>query len=266
MMVRFGAVGVVALALVGAACGGTAGSAPDRNAGAAAAVTTIERSVSPEPEAVPAATSPVTTTEPSTITEPSTTTVPTTAASVAGRPDDGAPAVATVPSSTTAAARVRSGAVVSPAPSVGDPLAISIPAIGVTSVLTPTGYLPDGTVDVPDDPSLAGWFEPGPRPGERGPAVVMGHVDSRAEGPGVFYRLRDIAVGDVTTIETETGPIRFVVQSVEQHPKDRFPTERVYGPVHGAALRLITCGGSFDRSARSYRDNIVVFLVPERSS
>ncbi len=130
-------------------------------------------------------------------------------------------------------------------------------------MLLPTGYLEDGTVDVPKDPSIAGWFEPGPRPGELGPAVVMGHVDSRKNGPGVFYRLRDIEIGDVATIETTSGPVRFVVRSVEQFPKDEFPTDLVYGPVPEAALRLITCGGSFDSSVRSYRDNIIAFLVPE---
>lgn len=174
---------------------------------------------------------------------------------------------ATTPTTSTITATteppVRSGAIVSPTATVGDPLSISIPAIGVESVLLPTGYLEDGTVDVPKDPSIAGWFEPGPRPGERGPAVVMGHVDSRKYGPGVFYRLRDIEVGDVATIETTSGPVRFVVRSVEQFPKHEFPTARVYGPVPEAALRLITCGGSFDSSVRSYRDNIVAFLVPE---
>ncbi|MEO6652617.1 MAG: sortase [Ilumatobacteraceae bacterium] len=164
---------------------------------------------------------------------------------------------------TTTEPPVRSGAIVSPVATVGDPLSISIPAIGVESVLLPTGYADDGTVDVPKDPSIAGWFEPGPRPGELGPAVIMGHVDSRKYGPGVFYRLRDIEVGDVATIETTSGPVRFVVRSVEQFPKQEFPTDLVYGPVPEAALRLITCGGSFDSSVRSYRDNIVAFLVPE---
>lgn len=174
-------------------------------------------------------------------------------------PDTTAPP-STAPPST---APVRSGEIVSPVTSVGDPIGISIPSIGVQSLITPTGVLDDGTVDVPADASIAGWFEPGPRPGERGPAVVMGHVDSRSQGPGVFYRLREIPVGAVVTIETTDGVERFVVRSVEQYPKDEFPTERVYGSVRESELRLITCGGSFDASVRSYRDNIVAFLVPE---
>lgn len=158
---------------------------------------------------------------------------------------------------------VRSGAIVSPTHSVGRPLSISVPAIGAEGLITPTGVLADGTVDVPADPSVAGWFEPGPKPGERGPAVVMGHVDSRSYGPGIFYRLRELQVGDIAIVDTETGQERFIVTSVEQYPKDGFPTERVYGPVPTRELRLITCGGSFDRSVRSYRDNIIAFLVPE---
>ena len=91
----------------------------------------------------------------------------------------------------------------------------------------------------------------------------MGHVNSKQFGPGVFYRLREIPVGSVVTVGTTGGPERFIVQSVEQYPKNQFPTEAVYGPVPLPALRLITCGGSFDSSIGHYRDNIVVFLVPE---
>lgn len=157
---------------------------------------------------------------------------------------------------------IRPGDVVSPRHAAGRPIAISIPSIGVDSRIEPTGFTTDGAVDVPADASVAGWFEPGPRPGERGPAVVMGHVDSFDSGPGVFFHLRDVELGAIVTIATTGEPVRFVVRSVEQYSKEEFPTERIYGAVPGVELRLITCGGSFDRSARSYRDNIVVFLTP----
>ncbi len=157
---------------------------------------------------------------------------------------------------------VRSGATVSPDAPVGDPLSISIPSIGVESALVPAGVLDDGTVAVPPDPNIAGYFTGGPRPGERGPAVIMGHVDSKKSGPGVFWHLVDLAVGAPVTVQTTTGAEDFVVLSVEQYPKNEFPTERVYGPVPQPALRLITCGGSFDRSIRHYRDNIIAFLAP----
>ena len=180
------------------------------------------------------------------------------------------PVVTTAPATTVAPAPAtaipqpveRSGADISPDEPVGDPLSISIPSIGVESSLVAAGVLEDGTVAVPPDPNIAGWFTGGPRPGERGPAVIMGHVDSKKSGPGVFWRLVDLDIGALVTVETTTGPQQFVVQSVEQYPKDQFPTERVYGPLPQPALRLITCGGSFDRAIGHYRDNIIAFLVP----
>lgn len=161
----------------------------------------------------------------------------------------------------TAAPVVRSGAGPESSP-VGDPVAIVIPSIGVDDALVPTGTLPDGTVAVPDDADVPGWYTGGPRPGEPGPSVIMGHVDSARTGPGVFFRLRDIEIGATVTVITTTGAVHFSVRSVERYPKDAFPTERVYGSVPEPALRLITCGGSFDDAVGHYRDNIVVMLVP----
>jgi hypothetical protein len=89
--------------------------------------------------------------------------------------------------------------------------------------------------------------------------VIAGHVDSRL-GPGVFFRLRALRVNDAITVQMSNGGrVRFVVDAVRQYPKASFPTAVVYGPAPGAALRLITCGGRFDRSQRSYQDNIVVY-------
>jgi sortase family protein len=166
----------------------------------------------------------------------------------------------TVPVPTLPAPAVRSGADASLDAGVGEPLAISIPAIGVESMLLTTGTLVDGTIDVPKDPSVAAWFTGAPRPGDRGPAVIVGHVDSK-HGPGVFWRLHELPVGAIVTIETTTGPIEFVAERIEQYAKDGFPTADVYGAVPRPALRLITCGGSFNRSIGHYRDNIVAYLV-----
>jgi sortase (surface protein transpeptidase) len=99
-------------------------------------------------------------------------------------------------------------------------------------------------------------------PGEPGPTVVAGHVDSRT-GPAVFYRLDELAAGDRVEVTRSDGQV-FVyrVVTVESHPKNAFPTGRVYGPTPGPELRLITCGGDFDRSSRHYLDNVVVMAVP----
>ena len=110
----------------------------------------------------------------------------------------------------------------------------------------------------PHDPARAGWYAAGVVPGDQGPAVIGGHVDSR-NGPGVFFRLRTLRPGDLVDVTRSDGrTVRFSVIAVALYPKDRFPTEAVYGPTSGPELRLVTCGGTFDRSARSYDDNVVV--------
>ena len=89
--------------------------------------------------------------------------------------------------------------------------------------------------------------------------MIAGHVDSRT-GPAVFYRLRELRAGHVIHITRADGTrLRFVVESARSYPKTSFPTAAVFGPVPSAALRLITCGGDFDRASRSYHDNLVVF-------
>jgi hypothetical protein len=89
--------------------------------------------------------------------------------------------------------------------------------------------------------------------------VIAAHVDWN-HAPGVFFHLRDLDRGDEVAVDRADGSTaRFVVLAVERYPKDAFPTERVYGDIDHAGLRLITCGGSFDRAARSYRDNVVVY-------
>ena len=138
------------------------------------------------------------------------------------------------------------------------------PTIGLDSSLVRLGLAASGTLDVPGDPAVAGWFERSAVPGQRGPAVIAGHVDSE-DGPAVFFRLRDLAVGDpVVVVGGDGGETAFRVDAVEQHAKDAFPTAAVYGPAPGPVLRLITCGGAFDRSTGHYRDNVVVYASPAR--
>jgi hypothetical protein len=177
-------------------------------------------------------------------------------------PGSNVPGVSTAMTATRPAGPVvRSGAALGTLVPVGEPTRIRIPALGVDHPVVPTDVGSDGAVTVPVDPGTAGWVSSGPRPGERGPAILVGHVDSRTYGPGVFYGLRDLAVGDEVFVDTSLGATRFVARSVEQFAKDAFPTDLVYGSTYGSTLRLITCGGSFDDSVRSYRDNIVAFLV-----
>ena len=105
-----------------------------------------------------------------------------------------------------------------------------------------------------------GWYDGSPTPGEIGPAVILGHVDSARSGPAVFYDLAALLPGDTIGVTRADGTtVTFRVDEVARYPKRAFPTEAVYGDLDHAGLRLITCGGDFDRSAGSYEDNIVVY-------
>jgi sortase (surface protein transpeptidase) len=138
-------------------------------------------------------------------------------------------------------------------------MSIRIPSIGVSSHVIPLGLLPDGSLQTPADYGEAGWWSGGPTPGAVGPAVIVGHVDSTA-GPAVFFHLRDLKPGDLVWVTRADGAkVSFVVRRLEQVAKAQFPTKEVYGPQPYATLRLITCGGTFDRSTGHYLDNVIVF-------
>lgn len=140
------------------------------------------------------------------------------------------------------------------------PVSLSIPAIGVQASFVQLGLNADGTIQVPSDVRHVGWYRLGPAPGEVGPAVVLGHVDSAAAGTGVFFRLGALSAGDTVSITlADGGVVTFHVYAVREYPKDAFPTQTVYGNTTDAQLRLITCGGSFDHASGHYRNNIVIF-------
>jgi Sortase domain len=139
------------------------------------------------------------------------------------------------------------------------PVRIEIPAIGVRAPVIRLGLNPDRSLEVPKDFGDTGWWSGGPRPGDPGPAVIVGQVDSDT-GPAVFYRVGDLGAGDpITVVGADGRRARFTVTGKQEFPKDHFPTERVYGRTTGPALRLITCSGTFDHSSGHYLDNTVVF-------
>ena len=144
------------------------------------------------------------------------------------------------------------------------PRRIRIPAIGVWARVIPLRLEPDGTMQTPDNVAETGWYEPGREPGERGPAVVVGHVDD-AGGPGVFYMLRELRRGDWIRIARADGSVvRFRVEGLERWPKAAFPTRRVFGNTDTATLRLVTCSGNFDPSTGHYVDNTIVYAARPR--
>lgn len=144
------------------------------------------------------------------------------------------------------------------------PQMIRIPSIGVTSPLIGLGLNADNTLQVPTDFGVAGWYIYRSVPGQPGPGVIAGHVDSRT-GPAVFYRLKDLTLGATIEVERSDGTVAFfAVTGREQVDKDQFPTERVYGPTAAAELRLITCGGTFNWSTHHYDDNLIVYAMLQR--
>jgi hypothetical protein len=139
------------------------------------------------------------------------------------------------------------------------PQRVILPTIDVDSRLEELGLDADRQLVPPADPDRAGWYRNSPTPGELGPAVVAGHVDSTA-GPAVFHRLGALRPGDPVRVVRADGRVAvFRVDRVAAYDKDAFPTRDVYGDLPYAGLRLITCGGSYDSDNGGYQANVVVF-------
>jgi hypothetical protein len=155
-----------------------------------------------------------------------------------------------------------------PVAEVPAPVALTVPALDLVDVpLMGLGLNPDKTMATPpvDEPERVGWFEPGVKPGEQGPAVIAAHVSGRLPGaehsiPGAFAHLSQLKPGDQIDVRRQDGTtVDFAVTRRELHDKDAFPTAAVYGDVPDAQLRLITCGGTWNPAEHSYEDNWVVF-------
>ncbi len=176
----------------------------------------------------------------------------------------------TAPSPAAAPATPAPGPSAEPAPealppvlAASAPVSVRIPAVGAESELLHLGLRPDGSLEVPPTHpgAPASWYTSSPTPGERGPAVMLGHVNATDGGPGVFAGLRGIAPGDTVEIARRDGSTAvFVVDRGEQYAKDAFPTRDVYGNTAGAELRLITCDG-YDPTTGLFDDNYVVYAT-----
>ncbi|MGW0806388.1 class F sortase [Nonomuraea sp. NPDC002799] len=141
------------------------------------------------------------------------------------------------------------------------PTALYIPSIGVAAPLMELGLDANGAIRNPpfDPPNQAGWYRYGPVPGQRGAAVITGHLDTRS-GPAVFAALKNVKRGDqVQVLRADRSVAVFVVDRIEHTPKRAFPAEKVYAKLAYPGLRLVTCGGTFDQQAHSYQDNTIVY-------
>ncbi|WP_159802751.1 class F sortase [Arthrobacter zhaoguopingii] len=203
----------------------------------------------------PAASGPETSPPPTSTSSPSPSAAPGTPAPTADSP---APAETTAPTKAPAPAP-QAPAVLAASP----PLSLSIPAIGATSELLRLGLRADETLEVPPDGpgAPASWYTESPTPGERGPAVLLGHVNATDGGKGVFAGLRALKPGDLVSVAREDGTTaEFQVLRGEAYAKDAFPTAKVYGNTPGAELRLITCDG-YDPATGEFDDNYVVYAA-----
>lgn len=193
---------------------------------------------------------------------------------IAGCGGDATLPAATVPAPATSSTTPRSATpstvsppsttnelAVEPVEFVSPPRRVVLPTIEVDAPIIDLGLTPDGSLETPTDFDDAGWWAGGTGASEPGPTVIVGHVDDQS-GPAVFFRLSELEPGDpIVVVDDQGRETSFVVVDKGLYDKESFPTERVYGPDDEPTLRLVTCGGDFDRSERSYESNWVVYAV-----
>ena len=164
----------------------------------------------------------------------------------------------TAPPSTSTTSAASTTTVTIRTHAISAPVRVIIQAVEIDAVLMEVGLLEEGVAEVPPF-GKAAWYKLGPAPGANGPAVLLGHVDSK-KGPDVFYRLRDVEPGDMVFVYGEDGDVAiFSVDSKEQVLKTDLPTERIWNGSRQPLIRLITCGGEFDRSTGHYLSNLIVY-------
>lgn len=146
------------------------------------------------------------------------------------------------------------------------PVEVALPQLGITAPIDEVGLEPDRSMEIPDDVRRVGWFSPGVAPGEEaGSAVLSGHVDSREQGPGALFDLREASPGDEVRVTLDDGQeVTYEVASLTRYGKAELPTTELFRRDGPHRLVLITCGGAFDEETRSYEENIVVVAEPRR--
>jgi LPXTG-site transpeptidase (sortase) family protein len=176
-----------------------------------------------------------------------------------GGPAPVAPVLAASPAPATSAAAPRASG-----PADDDRLAaparVRFPGLDVDAAVVAVGVDELGEMEVPEDVATIGWYRFGPGPGAgAGSTVLSGHVDDRVQGRGAFYRLSDLEPGDAVGVDLADGTsVDYRVTLVERISKDELPVDRLFARDGAPRLTMVTCGGDFDREARSYRENVVV--------
>ncbi|MET9121815.1 MULTISPECIES: class F sortase [unclassified Streptomyces] len=142
------------------------------------------------------------------------------------------------------------------------PQRVDIPSMGIRAPVVARGLDTQGAIDPPpyEQPGVVGWYAAGVRPGSAGTALFVGHVDTETR-PAVFYKLSAMRPGQTVRVMRDDGTVaEFTVDDVAVFPRDHFDARQAYGPRQSgrAELRLVTCGGTFDRTRRTYTANVVV--------
>lgn len=156
-------------------------------------------------------------------------------------------------------------ATLAPVDASARPVELRIPAIDADLRVKPVGVQDDGSMEIPENPAVAGWYRYGPTPGaDEGSAVIAAHVDSRVLGIGPLAQLRDLDEGAKVQVRDEDGETTdFTVVSVRYIPRAELPVEDLFSRSGESSLVIITCGGSFDEATRTYSDNVVAVARPE---
>lgn len=142
---------------------------------------------------------------------------------------------------------------------IGTPVRVHLPSIGVDAAVVNVGLIEGGKMDVPADPADVGWYELGSLPGQKGNAVLDGHLDIGGE-PGVFFRLDRVRPGDLIRVTDHLGAVRsFRVRETAVYDVRDAPMQKIFGDASGRHLNLITCAGTWREDMNHYDKRLVVF-------
>lgn len=149
-----------------------------------------------------------------------------------------------------------------PTPAFFKPVHITIPKLGVDTLIEDVGVTAEGAMDTPKDFNQVGWFALGAKPGDMGSAVFAGHLDTQTGAPAIFYYLSQMAVGDEFQIQDETGKtLTFRVYNTASYPENAFPLADVFEKTDGRYVNLITCHGIWQYGSHTYSDRFVVSAI-----
>ena len=148
---------------------------------------------------------------------------------------------------------------------IAAPTRLKIHAIAIDAPVVPVGVATGGTLNIPADPSVIGWWAGGGSPGQpTGTTVLVGHVDNVATGPGALFHLRDMRPGETITLQTGGRTYQYVVRAMRAYAKAGLPAAAIFSQQLAARLAIVTCGGPFNPATHHYLDNIIVYAVPVR--